>query len=231
MSKREELIALSLKYDGDYFKMIEAIKRQEKIEGVHADNAITIFDSEYPQALLELRYPPLVLWVKGNVNLLKKKAKIAIIGSRKPSDYALEATENLINQLSDHVFVSGLALGIDAKCHECSDKSIGVLGCGIDYIYPAQNKDLYKKLENNGLIISEYPGKVKPLGFHFPFRNRIVAALAADVNVMELQERSGTMTTINEALELGRNVRVLPFPYGSQTYNNKLINEGASIIL
>ena len=232
MGKREELIALSLKYDGEYFKIIDAIKRQEEIVGVSLDNCITIFDKEYPKRLFDLKYPPLVLYYKGDISLLNSEEIIGIVGTRKPGEYSLKATEHIIDKNKDGIYVSGLALGIDAKVHEYSNKSIGILGCGIDYIYPVTNKYLFDKLIKNGLIISEYPGKIAPLGYHFPFRNRIIAALSNYVNIMELSERSGTMTSVNEALELGREVRVLPFSIftDSSVYNNKLISEGASII-
>lgn len=232
MGKREELIALSLKYDGEYFKIVEAIKNEEPIKGVSIENCITIFDKEYPKCLFDLKYPPLVLFYKGNLSLLKDENIIGIVGSRKPGDYSLNATEYVINKNKDSTYISGLALGIDAKVHEYSDKSIGVLGCGIDYIYPSCNKYLYNKLIKNGLIISEYPGYVKPLGYHFPFRNRIIAGLSKEVNIMELTERSGTMTTVNEALELGKEIKVLPFSVFSDSsiYNNRLIKEGGTII-
>ena len=232
MEKREELIALSLKYDGDYFKIVEAIKKQEPIKGINIENCITIFDDDYPRGLLDLKYPPLVLFYKGNRSLINDNSIIGIVGSRKPSSYSLKAVEHIVDKRKDNIYISGLALGIDAKVHDYSNKSIGVLGCGIDYIYPGANRFLYEKLKNNGLIISEYPGKVKPLGYHFPFRNRIIAALSNEVNIMELSERSGTMTTVNEALELGKEIKVLPFSIFSDPniYNNKLINEGASII-
>lgn len=232
MGKREYLIGLSLKYEGDYFKILKALKNNEYVKEISIDNCITIFDDNYPHCLLDLKYPPFVLYYKGDISLLNNKSIIGVVGSRKPFDYSLKATEYVVNNNKDSVFVSGLALGIDAKVHDYSDISIGVLGCGIDYIYPGANRFLYEKLTNKGLIISEYPSKVKPLGFHFPFRNRIIAALSNQVYIMQLNERSGTMTTVNEALELGREIKVLPFPLFSDPniYNNKLINEGASII-
>lgn len=232
MGKREYLIALSLKYEGDYFKILYAIKNQEVIEGVNVENCITILDSNYPKCFLDLKYPPFVLYYKGNINLLKEENKYSIVGSRKPCNYSLKGVEYVINKNPGAIYVSGLALGIDGKAHEYSRTSIGVLGCGIDYVYPIKNKELFNKLEKNGLIISEYPGNVKPLGFHFPFRNRIIAALSKCVFIMELSERSGTMTTVNEALELGKEIKVLPFPIfvDENIYNNKLINEGALII-
>lgn len=232
MGNREKLIAYAYKYQGDYFKIVKAIEEKEEIEEVFDKNVITILDDNYPNELKDLRYPPFVLFYKGNLDLLKKE-KIGIVGSRVPGDYALEATKLLTLKNNNKVIVSGLAKGIDGKAHEIADYSIGILGCGIDYIYPYENIDLYKKLIKQGLILSEYPGLTKPLAYHFPFRNRIIAALSDTIYVMQSSERSGTVTTINEALELQKDVKVLPFSVFNEegNYNNRLINDGALIIL
>lgn len=232
MGNREKLIAYAYKYEGDYFKILKAIETKEEIDEIKDSNAITILDREYPKELLELKYPPFVLFYKGNLELLKKE-KIGIVGSRNACDYALKATELLTRKNNDLVIVSGLAKGIDGKAHEIADYSIGVLGCGIDYIYPYENIELYKKLIKQGLLLSEYPAKTKPLAYHFPFRNRIIAALSCTIYVMQSSQKSGTVTTINEALELQKDVKVLPFSIFDEdgNYNNYLINEGALIIL
>lgn len=231
MGIREKLIALSLKYDGDYYKISEAIEKQEDIKEVYLDNCLTIFDDNYPKSLLELKKPPYVLYYKGDIKLLKEKC-IGVVGSRIACKYALDATKELVNHYNDLIIVSGLAKGIDGMAHEVANRSIGVLGCGIDYIYPYDNLKLFLRLEKSGLIISEYPGHVKPYGYHFPFRNRIIAALSERVYVMQSSQKSGTVTTINEALELNKDIKVLPYDihniYGQ--YNNKLINDGALLI-
>ena len=225
---REKLISYSFYYLGEYDKILKAINENVDVPQVNIKNAITIFDSEYPKSLLNLKCPPLVLYYKGDLNLLSDDA-IAVVGSRSPCEYALKATEMLVKANSDFVIVSGLAKGIDACAHENALKTIGILGCGIDYIYPRCNYELIKKIERNGLILSEYPGMSKPLGYHFPFRNRIIACLSTKTYVMQSMLQSGTMTTINEALELGKEVRVLPYDifnvFGEN--NNRLISEGA----
>lgn len=232
MGNREKLIAYAYKYEGDYFKILKAIETKEEIDEIKDSNAITIIDREYPKELLELKYPPFVLFYKGNLELLKKE-KIGIVGSRNACEYALKATELLTCKNNGLVIVSGLAKGIDGKAHEIADYSIGVLGCGIDYIYPYENIELYKKLIKQGLLLSEYPAKTKPLAYHFPFRNRIIAGLSRTIYVMQSSQKSGTVTTINEALELQKDVKVLPFSIFDEdgNYNNYLINEGALIIL
>lgn len=232
MGNREKLIGLAYKYSGEYFKIAKAIKEGEEVKEVSVDNAITILDNNYPKDLLDLKYPPFVLFYKGNIDLILNEKRIGVVGSRLPCDYAKEATRKLILSNIDKVIVSGLAKGIDAIAHDTSKYAIGVLGCGIDYIYPYENNYLYKKLEKQGLILSEYPLHAKPLSYHFPFRNRIIAALSKCVYVMQSSEKSGTVTTINEALELQKDVKVLPFSIFEDDgkYNNKLINDGALLI-
>ena len=193
-------------------------------------NAITILDEEYPKKLLELKYPPIVLYYEGDISLLKEES-IAIVGSRVPCDYSLKACELLSKKAKD-VVVSGLAKGIDACAHRNASRTIGVLGSGINYYYPYENKSLIDKMKRENLVLSEYPDRVKPLSFHFPFRNRIIAALSKIVYIMETGEHSGTMTTVNEALELSREIKVLPFDIFTNKGigNLKLIHEGADII-
>ena len=217
---------------GEYDKIIKAIKTDEDVEIVDIPNAITMLDSEYPRSLFNLKYPPLVIYYKGNIDLLNGDNNIAIVGSRNACEYALNATKALCNANKDKTIISGLAKGIDACAHENATSTIGILGCGIDYIYPRCNYGLFTRIEKEGLIISEYPGYSKPLGYHFPFRNRMIACLANKVYVMQSNLKSGTMTTINEALELGKEVKVLPYDIFNEygTNNNHLIYEGANII-
>ena len=230
--EKELLIAYSIFCDGEYFLIDKAIKQNKKVPLINVDNAITIFDDLYPNELLSLKFPPFVLYYKGNLDLLKQEI-IGIVGSRKPCDYALNATKALVKANNDKVIISGLAKGIDACAHSNANKTIGILGCGIDYIYPYCNKKLIEDVSKNGLILSEYPFMSKPLPFHFPFRNRIIAALSKSVYIMQSNSASGTMTTVNEALELGRLIKVLPYDifneYGIN--NNRLIYEGAEPIL
>ena len=228
---RKKLISYAFCFRGEYDKIIKAINADLDVPEIIIDNAITIFDDVYPKELLNHKYPPFVLFYKGNLDLLKEK-KVGIVGSRKPCEYALKATRLLSQNNNDSVIVSGLAKGIDACAHEYANKTIGVLGCGIDYIYPMCNYNLIKRIEKEGLILSEYPGLSKPLAYHFPFRNRIIACLSKKIYVMQSSSKSGTMTTINEALELGREVKVLPYDVFNESgmNNNNLIYEGATPI-
>lgn len=228
---REILISYALYYGGEYDKIVKAISAKSDVPMVSANNAITIFDEAYPKRLLNLKYPPFVLFYKGNLKLLNSDC-IGIVGSRIACEYALRATKDLVLANKYKTIVSGLAKGIDACAHENAIKTIGVLGCGIDYIYPMCNYDLIKRVEKEGLVISEYPGLTKPLGYHFPFRNRIISCLANKLYIMQSSIKSGTMSTLNEALELGTEIRVLPYDLYSEygCNNNQLISEGAQII-
>ena len=236
--EREKLIAYSIKYEGEYSKISNAISNKEDIEPVICDNCITIFDENYPKKLLELKQPPFVLYYKGNLDLLNKDC-YAVVGTRNPCEYSMKATKDFVNRNNDKVIISGLAKGIDTIAHKNAKDTIAVLGCGIDYIYPLENKELFSTIEIHGLLLSEYPANTKPVSYHFPFRNRLIACLSDCVYAMEVNKYSGTMGTINYALELGRNIKVLPFSIydeiegvnsNKDIYNNTLINEGASSI-
>ncbi len=231
---KKALIYYSHKYNGEYNLILKAIYNKEPYECLDINNCFTIYDDIYPKEFLKLNKPPLVIYYYGNLSLLKK-AKIAIVGSRDVDEVASVLTKKITEILSKkYIIVSGMAKGVDAIAHENSllNGTIAILGSGIDYIYPKVNEALYKKICKNGLIISEYPNKAKPLASHFPFRNRLIAALGNKLIVTCAKTRSGTFTTVNEALELNKDVYVLPYRYDD--YNsigsNELIEEGANII-
>lgn len=232
-----QLIAYSLAFEGETSLIRQALKDHLPYTPVSGPlNAITILDDAYPECLRNLACPPYVLYYKGNLALLKRSA-VAVVGSRNMAEYAKTLTEQMIPILSQrHVIVSGLAKGIDACAHSAALKghsTIAVLGCGIDRIYPEENRRLYQLIEENGLILSEYPGKALPLKHHFPWRNRIVAALSQTVVVMQADLKSGSMITVNEALNLGKDVYTVPYgldhPEGQGC--NLLIQQGANLIL
>ncbi len=230
--KKELLISYALLCGGEYMAIRKMIREQASVPIRAVENAVKIFDEDYPNELRDLRFPPYVLFYKGDLTLLKKE-KIAIVGSRKPCDYALKTIECLCKANRDKVIISGMAKGIDAQEHRNASETTAISGCGIDRIYPYENAALYEEIARHGLILSEYPDRIKPYSYHFPFRNRIIAALASKIYIMQSADRSGTMTTLNESLELGRTVKVLPYdlfdPNGIS--NNRLIYEGAEPIL
>lgn len=177
-----------------------------------------------------------MLYYKGNLKLLHAQA-IAVVGSRLPKDYAITMTKDVVNCLAQrYVIISGLAKGIDALAHLTSlpfKSTIAVLGCGIDLIYPKENTDLFLQIESQGLILSEYPKMSLPLKHHFPNRNRIVAALSKAVVVMQADLKSGALITVNEALNLGKDIYTIPYDLMALEGQgcNLLIQQGANMIL
>ncbi len=234
---REQIINAAIKYEGDYEKIAWAIKKNENITlSGRVLPAITILDNEYPESLKQLRYPPFVLFYKGNPEILNQSS-ISIVGSRNPELYGIEMTKKIVQSCKrSFVIVSGLAKGIDAIAHQealnTNRKTIGIIGCGIDRIYPMENENIYHDLSKNGLILSEYPAFTPPRKHHFPFRNRIIAALSEKCIVTAATLKSGTMLTVNEALTLGKEVICIPYPIGVSSGEgcNLLISQGASIL-
>ena len=232
---RNYLKNLAIAHEGDYRKIEKAIQNREVVkEYACASPYVCIGDDAYPKVLYELEKPPFVLFYSGDLSLLKRPC-MSIVGSREPSQYAYEQTQQLVDKLKrNYVIVSGLAKGIDALSHRSAldFSTIAVLGCGIDVIYPQCNASLFKVMRKNQLILSEYPPGVKPRRYFFPFRNRIIAALSPTLYVMSATKRSGTMTTVNEALSLNRHVICLPHPITLATGEgcNQLIKEGADIL-
>ncbi|AOY77330.1 DNA-processing protein DprA [Clostridium formicaceticum] len=204
----------------------------------HSDfQVITILDEDYPEKLKCIYNPPYVIYIKGEKNF--DKPLISIVGARKSTAYGRWAAKKFAAELADWCVgtVSGLALGIDAEGHkgalEKGGYTIGVLGCGIDQYYPKSNYYLYKQIEEKGCILSEYGPKMQPLKHHFPARNRIISGLSDGVVVIEAGEKSGTLITVEHALQQGKDVFALPGNINSSQSRgtNKLIKEGAKILL
>lgn len=232
--QREAILWYSIKYDGDWTKIGNAIKLKENYSIIeYPYRYITIIDDDYPLSFRKLRYPPWIIYYEGNYELIKKKG-IGIVGARECSQEALENTKKITLRLSHrYVIVSGLAKGIDAKAHENALETIGILGCGIDTIYPKQNQNLFLKMRKEGLILSEYPMHVKPYAYHFPWRNRLIGALSDSLIVIEATAKSGTMLTVNECLELSKPIYCIPTAFGNKKYLgcNILIRNGANILV
>lgn len=177
---------------------------------------VTIKSETYPDMLRETLSPPVVLYARGNVDLLKTTC-VAIVGSRRCTKYGKETTYKFAYDIaySGITVVSGLADGVDSVAHNASldakGHTIAVLGCGINNCYPVTNKPLYDRiLENDGLIISEYKPNEKALAYYFPARNRIIAGLSKGVLITEATEKSGSMHTKEYALENNRDLYVVP---------------------
>ena len=179
-------------------------------------NFITINDDVYPECLKEISNPPLKLYYKGNLDLLKEERLIAVVGTRNPSSYGKLCCEYMVKKMTSAniTIVSGFAKGIDSIAHKTSlltgGKTIAVIASGLDIVYPASNLSLYREIEEKGLILSEYEAGVKPFKFNFPQRNRIIAGLSKGTIVVESKDRGGSLITADLALEFNRDVYAVP---------------------
>jgi DNA processing protein len=193
--------------------------------------------SGYPALLDEVYDPPLVLYARGEMDTLKMPA-VAIVGTRKPTVYGLQMAQGISSDLGSRGIsvISGMARGIDAAAHRgCLDangRTIAVLGCGIDVVYPREHKQLTEKIMKNGLLLSEFPPGTSPSPQNFPVRNRIISGLAWGTLVVEASEYSGSLITARLAMEQNREVFALPGNLTSpQSFGpNFLIKQGAKLV-
>jgi DNA processing protein len=200
-------------------------------------SALCLMEAAYPALLAAIPDPPPVLWVRGRIDVLTSPA-IAVVGSRAASPYGLEMAKRLAGDLAAAgvVIVSGLARGVDSAAHvaalRSNGRTIGVLGCGLDRVYPAEHRDLAADMTTRGAVVSEFPIGVPPLPHHFPLRNRIISGLSRAVVVVEAAEKSGALITASAALEQGREVMVVPGPAsaGRNRGGHLLIRDGARLV-
>ncbi len=245
MNARQILLYLSLKYEGNWEDIYDAIKRKEPINeddmlieiSKIKSNVTTLIDDDYPLYLKCIYKPPFVLYYYGDLSLVADIRKcVSYIGTRQMTGYGEEMTRKIVSELSkEKAIVSGLARGIDTVAHETAlnhgGKTIGIMGCGIDTYYPKENKQLVERMKKDCLVISEYPGSCEPAKSQFPERNRLIAAMSQVTIVGEAPNaRSGTLITVRHALEMGRDVMCVPFPANSSSMCNRLIKEGASLV-
>ncbi|MFP5418392.1 MAG: DNA-processing protein DprA [Gammaproteobacteria bacterium] len=201
------------------------------------NSLMTLADTDYPPALLEIADPPAVLYCKGRRALLRQPA-LGIVGSRNATPQGVRDAEAFAHALSDAglTIVSGLALGIDAAAHRGglagAGASIAVIGTGLDRIYPARNKALAHALAETGLIVSEFPLGTAPLPGHFPRRNRLISGLSRGVLVVEAAPGSGSLITARVATEQGRDVFAIPGSIHSPLARgcHALIKQGAKLV-
>lgn len=235
-----------LKIEGLGEKVVGAIRKgpQEKVVNRELSllrevggRIITLKDDDYPMRLRDIYDPPALLYVRGG---LKKGDELAvsIVGSRKTSPYGRWITERVGQELARHgvTIVSGMARGIDSVAHwgaiSGGGRTIAVLGCGVDVIYPSENRNLFAKIIDHGAILSEFPMGSPPEGGHFPRRNRIISGLSMGVVVVQASAESGSLITAGYALEQGREVFAVPGNVGAEGSRgtNQLIKEGAKLV-
>jgi len=183
---------------------------------------ITYFDKNYPFSLKNLADPPLLLYVKGDVELINQPA-LAIIGTRQCTFYGLEMAEKFGYELAANslTIISGLARGVDAAAHKGAlqtGKTIAILGSGLGHIYPGEHKPLAEKIAHQGALISEYPMQSHPEKHFFPKRNRLVSALSKGVLLIEAPLKSGAMITMDIALSQNKNCFALPGPIDRDSF-------------
>lgn len=194
--------------------------------------AITMASPRYQEAWLDLPQPPIVLYAKGNLDLLESRC-FAVVGTRTPSRYGKDVTENFVADLAmgGLTIVSGLARGVDTIAHRTTlqyeKPTIGVLPCGLDKVYPAENNELYAQIAEKGLLITEYPLGTGVQQYTFVERNRIIAMLSSGVLVTEAGEKSGASITVTHALELSKDIFIVPGNIYSKTSlgTNRLLKE------
>ncbi len=199
---------------------------------------IAIGEEVYPKLLTHIADPPQILYCRGNLNLLNKTC-FAVVGTRKLTSYGKEVAQNVVRGLvqAGFVIVSGLAMGIDTVAHQttldCEGKTIAVFGTPLDQIYPPENSKLAQDiLDNDGLIISEYPSGYPGLGINFAIRDRLISGLSKGVLVIEAPEKSGALITAQCAIDQNRDVFAVPgsiFSSNSVGPNN-LIKKGAKLV-
>jgi DNA processing protein len=218
-----------------------AFKRAEKelvsIRGIENCRLLSWSDPEYPQSLLQIYDAPVLLYVRGDAQVLNLPS-ISIVGTRRPTLYGTQMADRMGREIAARgvVVVSGMARGIDALAHKgamtVNGRAVGVLGTGINVCYPKENKKLYEKVLERGAIVSEFPLGTHPAPENFPIRNRIVAGMPLGVVVVEGAQYSGSLITARLAMEFGREVFGVP---GNVTQPvsfapNQLIRQGAKLV-
>lgn len=233
--------------DGVGKKKAEAIKNFHDIKSVEDEverlnvmgiRTVMFYSEDYPEMLKGIHDAPIVLYIKGEIKKEDRYA-IAIVGSRKSTDYGVSVTMSIATELAGMGFtiVSGLARGIDTSAHtgavRCGGRSIAVLGSGIDVPYPPENKGLMERISQSGFVMSEFPLGTGPNRENFPRRNRLISGLSMGVLVVEAGTDSGALITANHALEQGREVFSIPGNINSPTSSgtNELIKAGAKVVV
>ena len=229
--RKEELSALEVRSLDSAERILEQCGRK----GIFV---LTCADALYPQRLKSIYHPPLLLYGKGKMPLFDEEVAVAVVGTRACTPYGINCARELGYELTQQggVIISGMAKGIDAAAMEGALRfggfTCGVLGGGVDVVYPKENHRLYEDVAAAGVLLSEYPPGTEPRSYHFPRRNRIMSGLGVATVVIEAPEKSGALITAAAALEQGREVFAVPGAITSPTSVgcHKLIREGAGLV-
>ena len=214
----------------------DAVVQQEKMAQAGA-TVVTMTDPRYPQRLREIFDPPILLFTRGRIELLDTLT-LAVVGTRRPTPYGLAVTERLAGDLARAglTIVSGMARGIDTAAHrgalEAVGNTVAVLGCGVDVLYPSENRKLAAEIAEKGLLLSEFPMGAPAYPQNFPIRNRVISGLCLGVLVTEGAQYSGSAITARLALDQGREVFAVPGSIVSKMSwgPNLLIKQGAKLV-
>jgi len=222
-----------------YLEQVQTLTPGREFEKIPADiRIVTYFDPLYPPHLKELYDPPPVLYIRGD-HEFDLRSSIAIVGTRNLSDYGRTSTEMFSWQLASWGFtiISGGARGIDSAAHHAAidsgGKTAAVLGCGIDVVFPSENRKLFQEIPESGALVSEFPMGTIPEKYNFPARNRIIAGLSRGILVTEAPEKSGALITTDLGMQLGREIYAVPgrLTDGRSKGTNLLIQDGAHVVL
>lgn len=208
----------------------------EKLKKLNIDY-LCLKDPGYPSHLQNIFDPPAALFVRGDLSRMNELA-VAVVGARKPSSYGQIVAEKLAKDLAavGIAVISGMARGIDTSAHKgalaAGGKTAAVLGCGLDVVYPRENKKLMERIAESGAVISEFPPGSQPEAWHFPVRNRVISGLSLGTVVVEASEKSGALITANFALEQGRDVMAVPGNVTSPLSRgpHRLLKQGARLV-
>ena len=233
------VLNLSPKISSRIFEEKNNINPEQELDFIHKHkvNVLTIEDILYPENLKTIHYPPPVLYYKGTIAESDKNS-ISIVGSRKATYYGKMVAEKLSKDLAlaGLTIISGMARGIDTAAHKgalsVNGRTIAVLGCGLDHIYPPENRRLAQEIQESGAIISEFPLSTLPERQNFPRRNRIISGLSLGTVIVEAAEKSGALITADFALDQGREVFAIPGNINSPLSNgsHNLIKQGAKLV-
>lgn len=226
-------------FDAVMDKNLASAKRVKAQVDAMGGYIVTTEDDEYPPLLKNIYDPPYVLYCTGEHPDWDKLLTVTVVGTREPDDYGRKVTERIAGELALNgvTIVSGMARGIDSiagiSALKNGGKTIAVLGSGLDVIYPPEHAELYQKIRQKGVIMTEYPPGTRPLASNFPKRNRIMAGLAYGILVTQAPEKSGALITASYAVESGRDLYAVPadiFNFNS-VGANRLIKQGAKPVM